>query len=84
MKTIEIEGIRLTEDMIRSIHYFQEENCNGLNHYLRLIDKTVQFVAINSQECLNDRGQKEALDIICKLYLFREVLSEFSGKEEQQ
>ena len=45
MKTIEIEGIRLTEDMIYRIKCMQEENGTGFEEYIHDLDKTVSFIA---------------------------------------
>lgn len=83
MKPIEIEGIRLTEEMIQRIQYLQLDNGEGTGDYLKLIDQVIRFIAVNANEGMGDNGKIEALAILCELSLFRQMFSIFSGKEDQ-
>ncbi|WP_368313043.1 hypothetical protein [Parabacteroides distasonis] len=82
MKTIEIEGIRLTEDMIYRIKCMQEENGTGFEEYIHDLDKTVSFIATELIDPSVDY-EKKALHVIMGLCQLKEVLAEFSGKEAQ-
>lgn len=84
MKTIEIEGIRLTEEIIERIEYFQMDEGKGLYDYLRLIDRIIRHIALNANENMCDLGKVEALGLIGELSQFRYILSCFSGKESEE
>lgn len=81
MKDIEIEGIRLTEDMIEFIEYLQMNNGQGTDCYLNLMDRIIRNIAINANNCEGDPGKAEALGVIGELSEFRALFSIFSGKK---
>lgn len=83
MKVIEIEGIRLTEEMIERIGYFQMDEGKGIGDFMKLIDKIIRYIAINGDDCC-DAGKIEAFELISELSQHHDMLSCFSGKEEEE
>lgn len=80
MKTVEIEGIRLTDDIIFRLKCMQEENGTGAEGFIRELDRAVSFIATEI-ECPTLNNEKRALSIISGLCQLKEVLSAFTGKE---
>lgn len=81
MKTIEIEGIRLTEAMINRIRSMQEDEGEGIEGYLIEVDRAIRFIALLSNEYIDDDNKGNALRVIGELSAIREMFTCFSGKE---
>ena len=79
MKTVEVEGIKLTPDMIGFIKTFQE-NPEYMRTQLEAIDEAISLIACSD----NPSGkERKALNTISDLCFRKQSLHLFDGKEDQ-
>lgn len=82
MKTIEIEGIRLTAEMVSCIKNFQRDDGLGVEGYTKEIDEAVSFIVTQLESPMLGY-EKKALSVITGLIQLKEILIDLSGKEIQ-
>ena len=73
---IEIEGVILTNDLIRQLSYFQEDNNNGLKAQLNALSAAICYIASKMID-MNDEDLKKAALIIGDISLVRDIINDF-------
>ena len=77
---ITLENVRITDQMLEAVRYWQEEDILGLESDIKSIDDAITFIACE-HECPRMNTDKEALTIIANLSYIKRRLIAFDGRE---
>lgn len=80
---ITLENTRITDAMLNTIRFWQEDEALGLAEDLRAIDNAITFIACEHKSPMVNT-EKEALAIISTLSFIKRRLRLFEWKEVQK